>query len=43
MNNTIKKIVTILGLTVILLSTLSFANAANVTTEIDAANDLSSI
>jgi hypothetical protein len=43
MNNVIKKVVTTLGLTVILFSTIYFVNAANVTTEIDAANDLSSI
>jgi hypothetical protein len=43
MNNVIKKVVTMLGLTVLLFSTISFANATNVTTEIDAANNLSSI
>ncbi len=43
MNNTIKKVVTILSLTVILFSSISFANAADVLTETDAANNLSSI
>lgn len=43
MNNTIKKVVTILSFTVILFSIISFANSANVLTETDAANKLSSL